>query len=181
MDPDERLRLDYGETGQLVRTLLDVRFKLLAFIPTIAGAAVALVGGDTPNGAELLGVGILGLLATFGVLLYELANTQVYHAALDHGCALERRLSLETTDDDGPAGLLTRGVRAPSAAARFGQERAVALVYGVALAGWSYLVAWGVLRVAGAGSAREIGAGIGVVLGLLVLVQVDRFSRALTA
>jgi hypothetical protein len=38
-DVDERLRLDYDQTTDLVRTLTDVRFKLLAFVPTISGAA----------------------------------------------------------------------------------------------------------------------------------------------
>lgn len=55
----------------------------------------------------------------------------------------------------------------------------MALVYGAALAGWSYLVAWGALRAAGAGSARGIGGVIGVVVGALVLVEVARIGRAL--
>jgi hypothetical protein len=38
-DMDESLRLDYDQTTDLVRTLTDVRFKLLAFVPTISGAA----------------------------------------------------------------------------------------------------------------------------------------------
>jgi hypothetical protein len=44
MDADDRLRLDYEQTTQLIRTLTDIRFKLLAFVPTIAGATVGLVG-----------------------------------------------------------------------------------------------------------------------------------------
>ena len=185
MDSSDRLRLDYDQTNELIRTLLDVRFKLLAFVPTIAGAAVALVGSGKPTGAELLGVGVLGLLATFGVLLYELRNTQVYNATLRHARALERLLGLGAGGDyTGPADLLAEG---PPAAARpfglasFGQERAVAIVYGAALAGWSYLVAWGALRAAGAASARGIGAVIGAVVGALALVEVDRISRALAA
>ena len=185
MDSSDRLRLDYDQTNELIRTLLDVRFKLLAFVPTIAGAAVALVGSGKPTGAELLGVGVLGLLATFGVLLYELRNTQVYNATLRHARALERLLGLGAGGDyTGPADLLAEGPRAdarPFGLASFGQERAVAIVYGAALAGWSYLVAWGALRAAGAASARGIGAVIGAVVGALALVEVDRISRALAA
>jgi hypothetical protein len=33
VDVDERLRLDYDQTTQVLRTLTDVRFKLLAFVP----------------------------------------------------------------------------------------------------------------------------------------------------
>jgi hypothetical protein len=162
--------------------LLDVRFKLLPFVPTIAGAAVSLVGVGRPTGAELLGVGVLGLLATFGVLLYELRNTQVYNTTLRHARALERLLGLGAGGEhSGPADLLAQGPLAhvrPFGLASFGQERAVAIVYGAALAGWSYLVAWGALRTAGAGS---VGAVIGAVAGVLVLVEVDRISRALAA
>jgi hypothetical protein len=181
MGEDERLRLDYDQTTELVRTLMDVRFKLLAFVPTIAGAGVAVVGHGTPTGAELLGVGILGLLATFGVLLYDLRNTQVYNATLHHARALERLFGLERP---GPAGLLAQASPAkarPFGLTVLGQDRAVAIVYGAAMAGWSYLVAWGALRAAGAGSARSLGGIIGAVVGLLVLVEVDRISRALLA
>src|SRR5947209_5797281 len=185
MGEDERLRLDYDQTTELVRTLMDVRFKLLGFVPTIAGAAVALVGAGRPTGAELLGVGLLGLVATFGVLLYDLRNTQVYNAALRHARGLERLLALGADGEHtAPAHLLAQdpppGARLFGLAA-FGPQRAVALVYGAALAGWSYLVAWGALRAAGAGNARTIGGLIGVVGGLIVLVEVDRLTRALIA
>ncbi|MGZ4383713.1 MAG: hypothetical protein ACXVY3_03865, partial [Gaiellaceae bacterium] len=76
MDADERLRLDYEQTTELYRTLLDVRFKLLAIVPTISGVAVGLL--DKPRPAiELLAVGLLGLVATLGVFVYELRNTQI--------------------------------------------------------------------------------------------------------
>ena len=162
---------------------MDVRFKLLAFVPAIAGAAVGLVGKGRPTGAELLGIGILGLIATFGVLLYEVRNTQVYNATVTHARALERLLGLDA--GDGRTGAADLLAQAPPAGARLfglaklGQEPAVALVYGASLAGWSYLVAWGALRAAGAGSARGIGGVIGVVVGALVLVEVARIGRAL--
>ena len=182
MDPAEHQRLDYDQTTKLVATLMDVRFKLLAFVPTIAGAAVALVGKGTPTGAELLGIGILGLIATFGVLLYELRNTQVYNATVTHARALERLLGLDAGDErTGVGDILARASPArarPFGLAGLGQEHAVALVYGASLAGWSYLVAWGALRAAGAGSARGIGGVIGVAVGALVLVEVARIGRA---
>jgi hypothetical protein len=185
MDPDERLRLGYEQTTELIRTLVDVRFRLLAFVPTIAGAAVALVGASKPTGAELLAVGILGLVATAGVLLYDLRNTQVYSATLSHARALERLLGLGAgAEATGPADLLAAPASPrtrPFGLAGFGQERAVAIVYGAALAGWSYLVAWGALRAAGADNARTFGGVIGLVAGALVLVEVDRVSRALAA
>jgi hypothetical protein len=182
MDPAERLRLEYDQTTELVRTLMDVRFKLLAVVPTIAGGAVALVGQGRPSGIQLLGVGVLGLVATFGVLLYELRNTQIYNTVLAHARAIEVLLEFGAGTPSGPAGLLAQGPpgRArPFGLASFGQERAVAIVYGAALGGWSYLVIWGVLRAAGVGGARTIGAVLGVIAGVLVLIEVDRIARVL--
>ena len=44
LDADDRLRLDYEQTTQYLRTLIDVRFRLLAFVPTVTGVAVAVIG-----------------------------------------------------------------------------------------------------------------------------------------
>ncbi len=61
MDAEDRLRLDYDRTSDLVQSLLDMRFKLLALVPTIAGTAVGLVGTPRPA-VELLGIGGLGVM-----------------------------------------------------------------------------------------------------------------------
>jgi hypothetical protein len=91
LDADDRLRLDYDQTTQYLRTLIDVRFKLLAFVPTVSGIAVAIVGRPRPA-AELLGVGVLGLLATLGIFVYELRNTQISGTLIRRAAELERRL-----------------------------------------------------------------------------------------
>lgn len=101
MEAEDRLRLDYAQTNDLIRTLIDVRFKLLALVPTIAGAAVGLLGSPG-SAAELLAVGLLGLLATIGILTYELRNTQIFDAMLRHAKALERLIGLQ--DGAGAAG-----------------------------------------------------------------------------
>src|SRR4051812_45233431 len=93
MDADTALRLHHEQTTQLMRTLTDIRFKLLAFVPTIAGASVGLVGRGA-SASDLVAVGLLGLAATFGVLLYELRNSEVYHAILEHARELEQKLGL---------------------------------------------------------------------------------------
>ena len=93
MDADDRLRLDYEQTTQLMRTLTDIRFKLLAFVPTIAGATVGLVGRTEPS-SVLLAVGLLGLSATLGILLYELRNAQIFDSLVERSAMLERKLGL---------------------------------------------------------------------------------------
>ena len=181
---DERLRLDYGQTTDLLRSLTDVRFKLLALVPTLSGIAVALLGRPRPA-AELLGVGLLGLVATLGVLVYDLRNTQVYDYALQRAGELEARLGIASPFADSqlrgsqPGGLYAER---PEATVRpFGipaatYDCALALVYGAALAGWSYLVAWGALRALDIGGARKAGAVIGLALGLLAAFELARVA-----
>ena len=154
MDADDRLRLDYEQTTQLLRTLTDIRFKLLAFIPTLAGVSVGFFGRARP-GLELVAIGTLGLVATLGVFLYELRNSQLYTAAAGRAAAIEQQL-----------GLSGGGLDA--------HDRGLPLVYGAALAGWSYLVAWGLLRAVDLDQARGIGLAIGGVVGVLVVVQAMR-------
>jgi hypothetical protein len=170
MEANDALRLDYEQTTELMRTLTDIRFKLLAFVPTIAGAAVGFLGSGH-SAAELLSLGLLGLAATFGVLLYELRNSELYDSIIERAVDLEQSLGL---------GLLTH--RAQKRATLFGlvsarHERGVGLVYGAALAGWTYLFVWGALRALDVGGARKIGAVAGVLVGVAVVAEVERLVR----
>jgi hypothetical protein len=151
MDADERLRLDYERTTRLLTSLTDIRFRLLAFVTAFAGASIGLFGRNRPA-AELLAVGLLGLTATLAIYLYELRNAQLYAAASERARALERQLGLpDAFVVEQGGGLL-------------------ALVYGAALAGWSYLVSWGLLHAFDLGDAREIGLAVGAAVGLLIFI-----------
>ena len=102
MSVDDSLRLEYDQTLQLVRTLTDVRFKLLAFVPTIAGFGVGLFGKPRPA-VELLAVGLIGLVATLGIFIYELRNSQTYAAAVRRAAELERTLGMPSGPGRSPA------------------------------------------------------------------------------
>jgi hypothetical protein len=167
---DETVRLDYEQTKQLICTLTDIRFKLLAFVPTIAGATVGFLGGGQPA-AQLLGVGLLGLAATTGILLYELRNMQVHDSAIEHAESLEQKLGLGLFSGRPSERLTPFGL----VAAR--HERGLGLVYGAALAGWTYIVMWGVLRAFDVGGARNVGAVVGAIAGLVVVAEVERLGR----
>jgi hypothetical protein len=180
MEADERLQLDYDQTTQLLRTLTDVRFKLLAFVPTISGATVVVFGKPRPA-VELLSVGLLGLLATLGIFLYELRNSQLLDSLVHRASVLERRLGFPSAlGGDAPGGLFTerppRTVKLLGLVA-VGQDRGVGLVYGAALAGWSYLVVWGALRAVELDGARKAAGVIGALAGALVLAEVERIER----
>src|ERR671930_1172254 len=171
MDADDRLRLDYEQTTDRYRTLVDIRFKLLAIVPTICGIAVGLLGRPH-SAAELLAVGLIGLVATLGIFVYELRNTQIHDAVVERATQLERRLGLDASLGEAHAGGLF-GERPGHAVRLLGLvtvvgDRGLGLVYGAALAGWGYLVAWGALRALDVGAARKVGGVIGFAVGLVV-------------
>ena len=177
-DELERLKVDYTETTGLVRDLADTRFKLVALVPTLSGAAVALLSRH-PSAAQLLAVGALGLVATIGVVVYELRNTQVYEYAVERAAKVERELGIPAVyDPTRPGGLF--GERPDSRLRLFGlavgYERGLALVYGAAIGGWSYLFAWGALHALGVSNAQRGGGVIGVAAGLVVLVEFVRID-----
>jgi hypothetical protein len=166
MDETERLRLEYDAAVEVVRSLTEVRFKLLALVPTLAGAVVVLASAHNA-GIELLAIGALGATATSGVLVYELRNSQIRSAAAERVRAFEERHFA-----DGPLVAPPRAV----AGIPIGHTLGVALVYGAALAGWSYLVAWGALRLAGLGHPREIGLALGAAAGVAAVQSISRFE-----
>ena len=168
-DGDELLRLEYEYASRLLGTLTEIRFKLLALVPTLSGAVVALVSSGR-SGVELVAIGGLGLTATSGVLAYELRNGELRRRATERVNNLEKQLF-----PNGPlVGASARG-RTPKlfglmpASHRLG----VGLVYGAALAGWVYLVVWGALVAAGERPhAQAIGVGAGVIVALAVAREI---------
>ena len=174
----EQLRLDYDETTDLLRTLTDVRFKLLAFVPTISGAAIGLLGRGRST-AELLAIGAVGLLATLGIVVYELRNTQIYDYAVHRAKELEARLGLMSVFGTGATGGFFS--ERPGRDVRIfglpvGHDRGLALVYGAAIGGWCYLLGWGVLRALDVAEPQKGGGAIGVAAGLAVLIEFLRID-----
>jgi hypothetical protein len=173
----ERLRLDYQQTTDLLRTLTDVRFKLLAFVPTLSGAAIAVLGHPS-SAAELIAVGLLGLVATLGLLLYELRNSQLSDYATRRAQALEAELGLLSLRGNARGGGLLS--ERPGRTLRlFGlvpidRDRSLILIYSTALAGWTYLTAWGAIHALDLGHARPVGGAIGIGVGLLLLAELTR-------
>lgn len=179
MSRTERLRLDYTQTTDLLRTLTDVRFKLLALVPTLSGAAIAVVGHPS-SPVQLLALGFLGLAATLGILLYELRNSQLYDYALRRAQQIEGALELVGFGDAATGGLFSE--RPDRTFRLFGistvnRDRGLALVYSSALAGWTYLTAWGALRALKVGSARPIGAAIAAAVGVILLAELIRIHE----
>ena len=166
MGTDESLRLDYEQTCQQIRAFTDIRFKLLAFVPTLTAAAVALLG-DVDKQATVLAVGLLGLFVTLGIISYEMRNTVLYDAAIHRAKCLELRLKLPLFTDGRTRGglfnerpprpvlfrasklfveLYSRKVTTEPALTVW-HDQALALVYGSAIGGWAYIVVGSLLVV----------------------------------
>jgi hypothetical protein len=182
MDSDERLRLDYEQTTAQVSALTDVRFKLLGIVPTVALAAVGIAGAH-PSTGGLVSLGLLGLVATVGILLYELRNTETLAAALydarDVAQLLELHVARGRNEPEGEIRPSGRRHRLFGTVA-VGQDQALGLVYGAAIGGWSYLLIWGVLRGLHVSGARAIGGLVGACCAVAVLFEVGRISSMAT-
>ena len=171
MDDETRLRLEYDSGSELLRGLSETRFRLLALVPTVAGAVVALVNGPE-SAVELLAIGLLGLCASLGLLLYELRNGEIQSAVAHRVAEVEGQLLVHGPLVVPPRSRLLGFVPVS-------RTGAVALVYGAALGGWGYLVAWGALLAAGAtGTARPAGLAIGAAFGVLVAFEIVRLERS---
>jgi hypothetical protein len=164
-----QLRIEYDRACALIDDLTDIRFKLLALVPTLSGTAVGLLRAGE-SAVTLLAVGILGLAATIGILLYELRNTETREAIRARINEIEPVLIGRQLVSEPPEGKKLFGfvaIRYPIG---------VALVYAAALAGWGYLVAWGALAGLDVGHSRDIGVVIGAAWGFLVLLEVARLD-----
>jgi hypothetical protein len=167
-DGDELLRLEYEYASRLLGTLTEIRFKLLALVPTLSGAVVALMSSGR-SGVELLAIGMLGLTATSGVLAYELRNGELRRRAGERVKHLEEKLFADGPLVVGKPGRTPRLFGLIPATHRLG----VGLVYGAALGGWVYLVVWGALVAAGAPAhAQAVGVAVGAAVALAVLAQI---------
>jgi hypothetical protein len=86
----DSLALDYQWTNEQIKLLTDIRFRLLVLVPPLVAVGVTLLSNPTFGGGAsplaMIGVGLLGLSITFGVVLYDLRNSQLYDALINRPC-----------------------------------------------------------------------------------------------
>lgn len=137
------LKMDYEQTLATWRMLVDLRFRLLAFVPAIAGVLIAL--GNRSRSATSALVALLGLAALFGIIMYDLRNSQFHDAVIHRAKELEKALVLSRLSDKGAAGGLMNERprdRYRLAGVEVWHDRALFVVYAASAAG---LAAVGVL------------------------------------
>lgn len=109
---NERMKVDYEQTVKYFHVLADIRFKLIALVPVLTGAAIGLVSkslsaekGISPETATA--ISILGFVVTLGIMFYDQRNTQIYNDMMLRAKMLEAMLGFEHFDkplDDSSAG-----------------------------------------------------------------------------
>ena len=137
---DHRAQLDYEQTLETYRQLTEIRFKLLAYVPTLTGAAVALMTKARHlDGWSRASFAAYGFLATLGVLLYERRNTQLYDMSIDRAQDLEKDLTLTTCrSDSGLFGSRDAQPRRRLWALPVEHGLGLALVYAPTLGAWGF-------------------------------------------
>jgi hypothetical protein len=121
----------YEQTCTTWRMLVDVRFKLFVLVPTASLIALATIFG-APQKIQthprlLLALALLGLVATTGLLIYELRNSQLHNELITRGGKIEYELGVH------------KGVfleRLPPKSRFVTHNAATNLIYGSAMLAW---------------------------------------------
>jgi hypothetical protein len=180
-------QVEYEQVSDNFRMLAEIRFKLLALVPTLGGAAVFLLskmsaGPETPLLADSVNLGsdyatvvfvaILGFLATLGITFYDQRNTELYGLLITRGGELERLV------DPPLKNFLGRRPRSRYLLGfvPLGHDTGLALIYAPVLGAWFYPMANALLR--WDGCAKSVSSQIALWLaGLVSLVFFEEFLR----
>jgi hypothetical protein len=174
------LKMDYEQTLATWRMLVDLRFRLLAFVPAVAGVLVAL-GGRSPSATSAL-VAALGLAALFGIIMYDLRNSQFHDAAIHRAKELEKALALYLLSDKGADGGLMNERprdRYRLAGVQVWHDRALFIVYAASAAGLASVGVLGVLTdLSVPGAWRLLGvAAVAVLAFVAVFFTLHKYDK----
>jgi hypothetical protein len=195
-----KLELEYEQINENFRFLADVRFKLLAVVPTLGGAAVfilshvGLEAGNVPTASHsellvVLLVSLFGFLATLGITLYDQRNSELYNALIHRAKYLERQFGVPSTP--GALKKLPFGGQfseRPTSARRLifkaRHDLGLSLIYGPLLGAWFFPIVYAAARLAEIkNECAQLGS---VVLAAIAaagfvswLVALDKYDRRL--
>lgn len=193
LDHDKWLK-DYELTHAYFKFLAEIRFKLLAFVPTLSGVAVALLAKSSDKEVALP-LGLLGFVVTLGIIIYELRNTVFYDAAIHRAKWLELLLGLPLcTQQEQVGGLFNeRPASKPHSTKHdrtiklFGitvkHDRGLAIIYGAALGGWVFIIVNSLLTLLPLDALKSVGVTLiaiyaGVVTGGIVISKFHEVDQS---
>jgi hypothetical protein len=175
---------DYKVGVDIFKLLADVRFKLLALVPTISGAAIVLLSRDLEAARKVpvtsLVIGALGLVVTLGVVIYDQRNSQISNATFFRLQWLEHQLEIHEHGQ-----FTTRPKRELRL---FGlwtiwHDRGLSLIYGAVLGAWVFPIADSVLQISDLKTvwgveAVNASAVLALLFGIMFIVEMYRLDRA---
>jgi hypothetical protein len=192
----KKVDLEYEQINENIRFLADVRFKLLALVPTLGGAAIFILAQHvglqaddvaSPSPPKLLTVaviGLLGFLATLGITLYDQRNSELYNALIHRAKHLEKQF--ETSSTPGGLRISAHGGQYSERPKKYrriifkaGHDFGLALIYGPILGAWLFPVSYAAGRIAKvehdyALPASVVLAGLGAAIFAAWLVALDK-------
>jgi len=136
-DPSESEREillgEYSEVCSNIRSLLDIRLKLLTLLPIAAAVAIAL--NKESAGVINVGLSLFGLFITIGLVIYNTRNDQLYDELMHRAADIERSLNIT----DGAFAFRPRGwfrVKTLGRSLTVDHRAALSLLYGASIALW---------------------------------------------
>lgn len=142
----EILKMEYEQVNTNFRMLADIRFKLLALVPALGGAAVyvlSMIVTDKqvgkPEYLVAFLISLIGFVATLGILFYDQRNTELYNELIGRASDLEKLLKLPAKGQ-----FRQRPPRGRFLFKRFsmGHDVGLAMIYGPVLGGWLFPLAY---------------------------------------
>jgi hypothetical protein len=139
-EKNDIIQFDYEQSLQTYQMLADTRFKLLALVPLISGAAIAFLTTDPVHASSqiVFAGGVFGLLITLGITIYDQRNTQIMNVSKRRARELEQRLHLPLGGGQfqqmPPKDLKFLGWM------KVWSDRGLALIYGTVLTAWVFLI-----------------------------------------
>lgn len=186
----DKLKLDYEKTTQYFHELAATRFKLLAIVPVVTGAAIGLLL-RAKNPEMILAIGLLGFFVTIGILFYDQRNTQLYDAMQIRAKGLEVLLEFEPINNlissDKERRKWNYGgafLDRPKRSLKFygilmWHDRGLAIIYSAAIGGWAFLITNAILQLSEAGSILLIWLQVTlpILIAVLTFLQIKRFDN----
>jgi predicted cupin superfamily sugar epimerase len=186
---DTKLRVEYQEVNANFRALAEIRFKLLAFVPTVSGLGISLIDQKTdPDSLSTALLAGLGLVVILGIVIYDQRNSQFYNRLVGRAQFLEAQMGLlkagiEPTEAPigvGGGQFLDRTVepRRLFGLLPLWHDLGLGLIYSAAVGGWLFLLArWALLwNDASAAQASRVAAVAAVASTLASLGALIRLA-----
>jgi hypothetical protein len=142
----EILLKEYEQVNENFRMLADIRFKLLALVPALGGAATFVLSGfalskdmTAPPHSLVLMIALMGFLATLGITIYDQRNSELYNALIGRARDLEVMLKLPAK---GQFWVRPDRDRYLFWLLPMGHDIGLSIIYGPVLGAWAFPVAY---------------------------------------